>query len=88
MPIDLDLIGWIVVGFFAGAISGWIVKGDNTPRGCLPNILIGVLGGVLGGFVAKAISPSTESITTWFSAFLVAFVGAVVVRWLLRLGSR
>ena len=88
MPIDIDLLGWIIIGFFAGALSGVLIKGDNTPRGCLPNILIGVLGGVLGGFVAKALIPSTQSITTWFSAFLVALVGAVAVRWLLRLGSR
>jgi len=86
--IDIDLLGWIIIGFFAGALSGVIVKGNNTPRGCLPNILIGVLGGVLGGLVAKALIPTTGSITTWFSAFLVAFFGAVAVRWLLRLGSR
>jgi uncharacterized membrane protein YeaQ/YmgE (transglycosylase-associated protein family) len=88
VPIDIDLLGWIIIGFFAGALSGVIVKGNNTPRGCLPNILIGILGGVLGGLVAKALIPATGSITTWFSAFLVAFFGAVVVRWLLRLGSR
>ena len=88
MPINIDLLGWIIVGFFAGALSGVVIKGDSSPRGCLPNILIGVLGGVLGGFVAQALVPGTQSITTWFSAFLVAFVGAVAVRWLLRLGSR
>ena len=88
MVIDIDLLGWIVVGFLAGALSGVVVRGDRTPRGCLPNILIGVIGGVLGGLVAKALIPSTEPVTTWLSAFLVALVGAVVVRWLLRLGSR
>ena len=87
MPTGIDLIGWIIVGFLAGALSGLVVR-DRTPGGCLANILIGVLGGVVGGLVAKALIPSTGSITTWFSAFLVAFFGAVAVRWLLRLGSR
>jgi uncharacterized membrane protein YeaQ/YmgE (transglycosylase-associated protein family) len=86
--IDIDLLGWIVVGLFAGALSGAVVRGDRTPRGCLPNILIGIIGGVLGGFVAKALIPSTAPITTWFSAFLVALVGAVAIRWLLSLSSR
>jgi len=86
--IDIGLLGWIFIGFLAGALSGAVVRGDNTPRGCLPNILIGVLGGVLGGLATKALIPSTQPITEWIGAFLVAFVGAVVVRWLLRLGSR
>ena len=88
MPVfDLGIIGWIVIGFFAGALSGVLVKGDNTPRGCLPNILIGILGGVLGGLIAKALF-STEAIYGWIGAFVVAFIGALIIRWLLRVGSR
>jgi uncharacterized membrane protein YeaQ/YmgE (transglycosylase-associated protein family) len=84
---DLGIIGWIVIGFFAGALSGVLVKGDNTPRGCLPNILIGVLGGVLGGLIAKTLF-STDAIYGWIGAFVVAFIGALIIRWLLRVGSR
>jgi uncharacterized membrane protein YeaQ/YmgE (transglycosylase-associated protein family) len=63
-----------------------VVRGDRTPRGCLPNILIGILGGVLGGFLAKTLL-STDAI--WLdSAFVVAFIGAIIIRWLLNLGSR
>ena len=53
MPtFQLDIIAWIIVGFFAGALSGVVVKGDRSTSGCLANILIGVLGGLLGGFLA------------------------------------
>ena len=45
MPnFDLGIIGWIIIGFLAGALSGLVVR-DRTPGGCLANILIGILGG-------------------------------------------
>ena len=49
--LEMNLIGWIVVGFFAGSISAALV-GGKTARGCLPNIVVGVLGGLLGGWLA------------------------------------
>ncbi len=51
MPV-LSIIGWIIIGFLAGALSGLVVR-NRTAGGCLANILIGVLGGVLGGFLAR-----------------------------------
>ena len=88
MPaFDLGIIGWIIIGFLAGALSGAVVRGDRSASGCLPNILIGILGGLLGGFLARQLL-GTEVIYGWIAAFLVAFVGAVIVRWLLSLGRR
>ena len=46
MP-QMDLLGWIVVGFIAGGLSGMVFK-DRTASGCLPTLLIGILGGFLG----------------------------------------
>jgi uncharacterized membrane protein YeaQ/YmgE (transglycosylase-associated protein family) len=51
--LEMNFIGWIVVGFFAGAISGALV-GGGTGRGCLPNIVIGIIGGLIGGWLATA----------------------------------
>lgn len=84
MPV-LSIIGWIIIGFLAGALSGLVVR-NRTAGGCLANILIGVLGGVLGGFLARELL-NKEDIYGWISAFIVAFVGAVIVRWLLGLVS-
>ena len=84
MP-ELGPIGWIVVGFFAGALSG-MVLGGRTARGCLPNILIGILGGIVGGYLATKVlnlGPTSE----WIGALAVAFVGAVIIRWLLALAG-
>ncbi|MDQ3937502.1 MAG: GlsB/YeaQ/YmgE family stress response membrane protein [Chloroflexota bacterium] len=85
MP-ELGVIGWIVVGFFAGALSG-VVVGDRTPGGCLANILIGVLGGIVGGFLARELF-GREQTVGWIGSFVVAFIGAVIIRYLLSVARR
>lgn len=84
MPV-MDVVGWIVVGFIAGALSGLVV-GGRTARGCLPNILVGVLGGLVGGFLAREFF-DVEQTVGFLSALIVAFIGAVIVRYLLELIS-
>jgi len=79
----IGLIGWIIIGFLAGALSGLVVR-DRTPGGCLANILIGILGGVVGGLIANALFKQSE-VAGWIGALVVAFIGAVIVRWLLAL---
>jgi uncharacterized membrane protein YeaQ/YmgE (transglycosylase-associated protein family) len=82
MP-TLDILGWIIIGFLAGALSGLVVR-DRTAGGCLANILIGILGGLVGGFLARELLDK-QQVTGWIAAFVVAFVGAVIVRFLLSL---
>jgi uncharacterized membrane protein YeaQ/YmgE (transglycosylase-associated protein family) len=77
----MNWIGWIVVGFFAGAISGAFVKGP-TARGCLPNIVVGILGGIVGGWLARQMG-FTE-VQGFIAAVVVAVFGAVVVRLVLN----
>ena len=36
MP-SMGIIGWIVVGLIAGALSGYVIK-DGTPSGCIANL--------------------------------------------------
>jgi uncharacterized membrane protein YeaQ/YmgE (transglycosylase-associated protein family) len=79
--LDMGLVGWIVVGFIAGAISGGLV-GGRTARGCLPNIVIGVLGGVVGGWLAREMG--FEQVQGFLAAVVVAVGGALVVRLVLN----
>ncbi len=81
----IGLLGWIIVGFLAGALSGVVVR-DRSGGGCLANILIGILGGIVGGLLARQFFDTSE-VVGWIGAFIVAFVGAVIVRWLLALAS-
>lgn len=73
----MEGIGWIVIGFLAGALSGMVV-GGRTARGCLPNILVGVLGAIVGGYLFRQLELGDPR--GFLGAVLVAFVGAVVVR--------
>ncbi len=75
--LDMGVLGWIVVGFLAGAISGALV-GGKTARGCLPNIVVGILGGVLGGWLANAMG--FTSVQGFIAAVVVAVFGSLVVR--------
>jgi uncharacterized membrane protein YeaQ/YmgE (transglycosylase-associated protein family) len=78
--LDMGLVGWIVVGFIAGSLSGMVVS-NRSARGCLPNILIGVLGGLLGGFLARELRFGDAQ--GFLGAVLVAFLGAVLVRFVI-----
>ena len=79
MP-HMDFLGWIVVGFLAGAISGAVV--EKGPHGCLANTVVGVLGGLLGGWFATE-QLHMGSTSGFLGALLVAFLGAVVIRLIL-----
>ena len=75
--LDMDLLGWIVVGFVAGALSGMLVPG-RAARGCLANILVGVIGGVIGGWLGRQLSFGDPR--GFLGAVVVALIGAVIVR--------
>ena len=79
--MDMSIVGWIVVGFLGGAISGALV-GGKTARGCLPNIVVGILGGVLGGWLAGQMGFS--EINGFIAAVVVAVFGSLVVRLVLN----
>lgn len=79
MP-HMDLVGWIVVGFFAGALSGAVV--ERGPHGCLANTVVGVLGGLLGGWFATE-EMHMDTTSGFLGALLVSFLGAVVIRLIL-----
>ena len=72
-----DLIGWIIIGFLGGALSGAVV-GGRTARGCLPNVVVGVIGAVLGGWLATQLGFGQAQ--GFLAAVVVAVLGSIVVR--------
>jgi uncharacterized membrane protein YeaQ/YmgE (transglycosylase-associated protein family) len=75
--LDMNVIGWIVVGGLAGWISAALL-GARTARGCLPNIVVGILGGLIGGWVATALDfGQTQG---FIAALIVAVLGSLIVR--------
>lgn len=77
----LDLLGWIIIGLLAGAISGWFV-GTKSVQGCLPTIVVGILGAVIGGWLARSIN--NEPVSGFFGALVFAILGSIIVRIVLR----
>jgi uncharacterized membrane protein YeaQ/YmgE (transglycosylase-associated protein family) len=73
----MDPLGWLIIGLLAGWLSAMVVPG-RTARGCLPNLLVGILGGIVGGWLARELRLGDPS--GFIGALVVAFVGAVVVR--------
>jgi len=76
----MEGLGWILIGLLAGALSGMVVP-NTSARGCLPNILVGVLGAIVGGFLFRELRLGDPG--GFFGALLVAFVGAVIIRMLI-----
>ena len=79
--MDMNIIGWIVIGLIAGSISGWFVRGDRG--GCLVTILIGIAGGVIGGWISRQLGMG--NVEGFFSAIFAATIGAILVRLVLNL---
>ena len=79
--LEMGLVGWIVVGFLAGAISGALV-GGRSARGCLPNVVVGILGGIVGGWLARQMG--FDQTQGFIAAVVVAVFGALVVRLVLN----
>ena len=79
--LEMGIVGWIVVGFFAGAISGALV-GGRTARGCLPNVVVGIMGGIVGGWLARQMD--LGDVQGFIAAVVVATFGALVVRLILN----
>ena len=76
-----DVLGWIILGLLAGAISGWFV-GTKSVQGCLPTIVVGIIGGVIGGWLS--IQLGFGQVEGFIGALIFAIIGSMVVRLILR----
>jgi uncharacterized membrane protein YeaQ/YmgE (transglycosylase-associated protein family) len=78
----MGIIGWIVLGLFAGLIAKRFVSGDEG-MGVILTTILGIAGAMIGGFVATALGfgdPVDEffDLSTWLAAVIGA-VGLLVV---------
>lgn len=81
----MDLLTWLIVGLIAGVLASLVMGG--TGYGLIGDIIIGIVGAFVGGWLF-----TTLGVTTPFSGLVgvifVAFIGAVVLLFLLRLIRR
>ncbi len=74
----MGLLSWIVFGALAGWVAS-IIVGANERRGCLFNVLVGVVGAFLGGIIVEFITSNSVSIAFNLRSFVVAVLGAVIL---------
>ena len=77
----MDLLTWLIVGLIAGVLASLVMGGGF---GLIGDIIIGIVGAFLGGWLFRELgvaSPFGGLAGTIF----VAFIGAVVLIFLLRL---
>jgi len=73
----MGVIGWIIVGFVAGALAKPIT-GGGWRLGCVGAVVVGILGGVVGGMLFNLAGDDGIGKFGLRSMF-VAFIGAVVL---------
>jgi uncharacterized membrane protein YeaQ/YmgE (transglycosylase-associated protein family) len=78
-----SILGWIVVGFIAGALATRVV---HQRMGCLMSILVGVAGAFVGAFLASLVGFNGS--VGFFGEIIVAFIGAVILLSIIHLVTR
>jgi uncharacterized membrane protein YeaQ/YmgE (transglycosylase-associated protein family) len=83
----MSILSWIVIGLIAGWLEGLVVRGGGF--GLIGDLIVGVVGALLGGWIASVIFGVTDPIGGFnIGTLFVAFVGAVVLVWILRAFGR
>ncbi|HEX8454595.1 MAG TPA: GlsB/YeaQ/YmgE family stress response membrane protein [Longimicrobium sp.] len=79
----MDLLTWLIVGLIAGVLASLVMGGV----GLIGDIVVGIVGAFVGGWLFRQLG-----VTTPFSGLagtiFTAFVGAVVLLFILRLVTR
>lgn len=78
-----NIIIWIIVG----AIAGWLasqVMGTASKQSLGEDIIVGIIGGFIGGFILDLLDVGGEVSGLNLGSILVAFLGAVVLLFILK----
>jgi len=78
----MDLLTWLIVGLVAGVLASLVMGG--TGYGIIGDIVIGIVGAFVGGWLFSALGVASP-LGGLAGTILVAFIGAVVLLFLLRL---
>jgi uncharacterized membrane protein YeaQ/YmgE (transglycosylase-associated protein family) len=82
----MGLLSWLVVGLIAGFLASRVMRGGGF--GLVGDIIVGIVGALIGGFLAATLLNIPDAVNGInFTSILVAFVGAVILLWLMRLVS-
>ena len=78
----MSILSWLIVGLIAGFLAKYVVPGEG-PGGLIGDIIIGIIGAFIGGWVFNAFGHTgVTGLNPW--SIIVAFVGAVILLFILR----
>jgi uncharacterized membrane protein YeaQ/YmgE (transglycosylase-associated protein family) len=80
----MELLTWIIVGLVAGVLASLVMGGGF---GIIGDIVIGILGAFVGAWIFRALGV-TSPFGGLGGTIFVAFIGAVVLLFLVRLVRR
>ncbi|HET6240416.1 MAG TPA: GlsB/YeaQ/YmgE family stress response membrane protein [Arthrobacter sp.] len=78
----MDLLTWLIVGLVAGVLASLVMGG--TGYGIIGDIIIGIVGAFIGGWLFRQLGVNSP-MGGLAGVIFVAFVGAVVLIFILRL---
>lgn len=67
----------MIVGLITGIIAGFVASKlyDGEGKGCIVNLVLGIIGGALGGWIFSQFNIQAYS---WMGELVVAVVGAMI----------
>lgn len=80
------VLAWLLIGLIAGAFAGRVVRGKGF--GILGDIVVGLIGAFIGGYLLNTFTGNGDASSSFLIECIVAFVGAVILVFMLRLLSR
>lgn len=80
----MDLLTWIIVGLIAGVLASFVMGGGY---GIIGDIVIGIVGAFIGGWLFARLGVGTP-FSGLAGTIFTAFIGAIVLLFLLRLINR
>ena len=78
----MDLLTWLIVGLIAGVLASLVMGG--TGYGIIGDIIVGIVGAFVGGWIFNALGAGSP-FGGLPGVIFVAFIGAVVLLFVLRL---
>jgi uncharacterized membrane protein YeaQ/YmgE (transglycosylase-associated protein family) len=71
----MSILCWVLLGGIAGWMASLLMR---EQRGCLANILVGIIGAMLGGFIFEQMGERPLSGFSMWSLF-IAVLGSIVL---------
>jgi len=67
----------MIVGLITGIIAGFVASKlyDGEGKGCIVNLVLGIIGGALGGWIFSQFNIQAYS---WMGELVVAVIGAMI----------